>query len=77
MQEILKPASVVRRELIDGIRYIINDSHLQPYVVSPILKDIVAELEIATENQYRAEMAEYQRKLKEQSVADANIDACG
>lgn len=67
MQEIQKPISIIRKELIDGIRYIINDSHLPPYVVSPILKDIITELDIATENQYRTDMAEYQRKLKEQT----------
>ncbi len=60
-----KPVSVIRKEFIDSLKMLINDSHLPPYVLAFILADVKRELDLATERQYILELAEYNRELEE------------
>lgn len=59
-----KPTSVVRKEFIDSLRELITESHLPPYVIGPIIADIKRELDIATEQQYKIDLMEYEQSLE-------------
>lgn len=65
-----KPVSVIRKEFIDSLRALINDSHLPPYILSPILADMKHELDMATERQYSLEFAEYVRGLEQSNDSE-------
>lgn len=63
-----KPASVIRKELISDLTALIRESHLPPYVISPILADLKRELDAATEIQYKNEYNAYTQALNNAGV---------
>lgn len=54
-----KPASIRRMELINQLAKDINESKLPPYVVEPILADLMRQARENTIRQYQADMAQW------------------
>lgn len=60
----LKPTSVMRMEFITSMADLINNSGLPPFVMEPIVKDMLLEIQAATKKQY-----EYDKEQYEQAIA--------
>ena len=60
-----KPASVRRVELKKEIVTLLNEAKLPPYVLEPILVDILDEIRSAIEMQYKSELAQWEEGAKQ------------
>lgn len=58
-----KPITVLRQELINTIADAINSSGLSPVLIVPILKDMLAEAQLAMQRQYEIEKAQYEAAI--------------
>lgn len=57
-----KPTSIRRMELIGALSQVINASQLAPYVVEPILADLLRQARENTVRQYQADMAQWKEQ---------------
>ena len=58
----MKPDSIRRKELIDNIVKSINESSLPPFVVEPIMRDLLAQVAQASEQQYKADVEAWEKE---------------
>lgn len=68
-----KPESVLRQEFIDSLVYLINNSQLSPFVVEPIIRDMLVDVQRLIKRQTENETRTYQEALekeKEQSLKE-------
>lgn len=63
--EITKTSAMIKEELKSNIIKSINECTLPAFVIEYILKDILNELHIISDNQLRNDLNEYNQKLKE------------
>ena len=68
MDKSQKPASVRRMELINTLSQAINTSRLPPYVIEPILADLMRQARANTMRQYQADMARWKEAKEEEST---------
>lgn len=61
-----KPLSIKRQEFINGMIELVNNSGLPPFVIEPILKDFHNSAVVATDKQYQAEKALYEKQLEDE-----------
>ena len=61
-----KPTSVLREEFIQHLIGLINNANLPPYVIEPILKDALAEVQNLITIQTEKEKKEYYEALRQQ-----------
>lgn len=62
-ENIVKPATLARRELIDKLVEVINESQLPMFVITPILEDLLAEVKSVEQKEYEADKAQYEQQL--------------
>lgn len=62
-----KPSTLAYRDLIDDITNVINKSDLPPFVVIPVMKEILAQLVQLDEQQYKCDEAKYRAALQAES----------
>lgn len=67
MNENEKPIEMVRQELIDGIVGLINEAQLPAFAVADILRNLLAELERVTAQQYESAKQAYEEKQKKKA----------
>lgn len=70
MKETMKPISIAREEFINELANLINESGLPAFIISPILKDVLAEVQNAERVQLEQDRAFYEKeknKAKEQN----------
>lgn len=67
MNENEKPIELVRQELIDGIVGLINEAQLPAFAVADILRNLLAELERVTAQQYEQAKQAYEEKQKKKA----------
>lgn len=60
-----KPMSVIREEVKKELVDIINNSNLPPFVIEPILQDLLREVHIVAVRQYENDKAMYEQSLIE------------
>ena len=65
-----KPFTVKRQEFINGLAELINSSELPPFVIEPILKEFHGYAVNAHEEQYRQEMAQWEKAQEEAKKAE-------
>lgn len=58
-----KPTSVMRMEFISNMANTINNSGLPPFVMEPIVKDMLLEIQAATKKQYEYDKEQYEQAL--------------
>lgn len=58
---ISKPVSLARRELVDGIVNLINDSHLPMFIVLPIIQDVQRVVEAEERAEYIKDLEAWQK----------------
>ena len=66
MEQITKPITVVRQEFIEKMVNEINTCGLPLFVVEPILKDLLNEVNATVKQQYEMEKAQYELALASQ-----------
>ena len=66
----MKPDSIRRKELIDNIVKSINESMLPPFVVEPIVRDVLTQVVQASEQQYKADVEAWEKQSKEEAITD-------
>lgn len=70
MKETMKPISIAREEFINALANLINESGLPAFIISPVLKDVLVEVQNAERVQLEQDRAFYENeknKIKEQN----------
>lgn len=67
-----KPIMLLREEFIINMSNLINNSGLPLFVVEPIMRDLLTEVNIGIKRQYEAEKAQYEQAIK--NSLDENIE---
>lgn len=65
-----KPTCLLRKEFMDNIVKMVNDSKLPFFVIEPILKDLYITVKEEAERVYRLEKEAYEKALKEENEVD-------
>ena len=63
-KEIEKPLILVRKEFADNLMQFINDSGLPAFIIEPILKDLLHEVQFAANQEYEANLKYYKEKCE-------------
>lgn len=63
MTEISKPITVVREDFITELTNLVNSCGLPPFIIEPILKDMLANVKVAAKRQLDADLARYAEML--------------
>lgn len=71
MNQINKPASLIRDELVHKVVTAINESNLSYFVLEYIFKDLLNEIHNGAVKQAQAEQAAYMESVKAQAEAEA------
>ncbi len=58
-----KPISILREEFINSLAALINASKLPAYVIEPILKDVLVEVQAIENRQLEIDRANYEQAL--------------
>lgn len=58
-----KPIMVARKEFIEKMTNVINESGLSMLVVEPILRDLLDEVRLSLKQQYELELKQYEESL--------------
>lgn len=62
-ENIAKPVTLVRRELIDKLVEVINESQLPMFVITPILENLLDEVKSVEQTEYETDKAQYEQQL--------------
>lgn len=60
---VMKPITVVRSEFINGLTTLINESGLPPFVIEPVLKDMLYDVRMMAQRQLDKDMQAYHEML--------------
>lgn len=61
--KVTKPMSVARSEFIQSLARLINDSALPPFILEPILKDMLADVRALAQRQLEIDLKSYREAL--------------
>lgn len=64
MNEVQKPITVARAEFISGITSLINESGLPPFIIEPILKDMLYDVKVMAQRQLEQDTKHYNDLLE-------------
>lgn len=74
MNEVQKPITVARAEFISGITSLINESGLPPFIIEPILKDMLYDVRVMAQRQLEQDTQRYNAML---DTANQEEPQCG
>lgn len=74
MNEIQKPITVARAEFIAGMTSLINNSGLPPFIIEPIMKDMLYDVRVMAQKQLEQDTARYHEML---AVSESDEPQCG
>lgn len=60
---VMKPITVARSEFINGLTTLINESGLPPFVIEPVLKDMLYDVRMMAQRQLDKDMQAYREML--------------
>lgn len=60
---IMKPITVARSEFIGNLTTLINESGLPPFIIEPILKDMLYDVRVMAQRQLDKDMQTYHEML--------------
>lgn len=63
MNEIQKPITIARSEFISDITSLINNSGLPPFIIEPILKDMLYDVKLMAQRQLEQDTARYNEMI--------------
>jgi len=67
----MKPESVRRVDLKRSIEAAINEAQLPPYVIEPVIADVLENIRLASMRQYQADLAAWKETQKEEAANSA------
>ena len=62
--QIVKPASLLKEDLVNGLVDLCNNCALPLFVVESVLKDLMQEVHTAAQQQLEKDRADYNKELK-------------
>ena len=68
-----KPATVAYRELSDKLQELLNNCGLPAFVMIPLLREALTQLEALDERQYQRDMTEWNKAVNECEQADKPV----
>lgn len=74
MNDIQKPITVARSEFINSMATLINESGLPPFIIEPVLKDMLYDVKIMAQKQLEQDTARYHEML---AAAESDEQQCG
>ena len=60
-----KPSTIIYREFKDELQELINSSSLPAFVLLPVMRDVVRQLEKIEERQYQRDVEEWEKVVGE------------
>lgn len=63
MDEIQKPITIARAEFVSDMTSLINNSGLPPFIIEPILKDMLYDVKLMTQRQLEQDTARYNEMI--------------
>lgn len=60
---VMKPITVARSEFINSLTTLINESGLPPFVIEPVLKDMLYDVRMMAQRQLDKDMQAYREML--------------
>lgn len=63
MNEVQKPITVAQAEFVSGMTSLINDSGLPPFIIEPILKDMLYDVRVMAQQQLEHDTQRYNDML--------------
>lgn len=63
--KVSKPLSVARRDFMDSMIELVNESGLPPFVLESVVKDIYNEIRILSQRQLEADLKQYNELLSQ------------
>ena len=61
-----KPITLVRQDFINELTNTINSSGLQPFIIKPILQELLEQVVIAEKQQYERDKLMYEQSIQSQ-----------
>lgn len=74
MNEVQKPITVARAEFISSMTSLINNSGLPPFIIEPIMKDMLYDVRVMAQKQLEQDTARYREML---AAAESDEPQCG
>lgn len=74
MNEVMKPITVARAEFINSLTTLINESGLPPFIIEPVLKDMLYDVRVMAQRQLEQDTQRYHEAL---ANADNECEECG
>lgn len=71
--KIKKPITVARDEFISDLTSLINRSGLAPFIIEPIIKDILHDIRIMAQNQLEQDTKQYRNMLAQLAESHAEL----
>lgn len=62
-----KPISIVYEEFKEALANLINNYGLPAFVIEPVLRDYLSEVQMIKERQYKMEKNQYEESLKKET----------
>lgn len=62
----VKPESIRRVELKKALETAVSESQLPPYVIEPVLAELLGSIRIASARQYKADLEQWEASQKEE-----------
>ena len=63
----IKPSTIVYEEFKQNLANLINNSGLPAFIVEPVLRDYLNEVQIMAQRQYMADKTAYEKALAEEA----------
>lgn len=70
-----KPVIMLREEFTTNMSNLINNSGLPLFIVEPIVRDMLMEINVAVKKQYEMERIQYEQALANQMATGENVDS--
>lgn len=74
MSNVQKPITVARADFISELTTLINNAGLPPFIVEPILKDILFEVKTLAQKQLEQDIENYHKALEQSGNRDVLED---
>ena len=72
MESPQKPLSLIRADFIENLKVTIQCANLPSYIISPILKDMMSDLDIITQRQIKTDREKYEAELSRYNTENSN-----
>lgn len=72
MNNMTKPITIARQELIDALIQVINNSPVPAFVAAEVLKELFPAVQANIKNELEADIAEYRDALQEEAEKQKN-----